>query len=396
MKRTLLLILLALAVALAGCADQGGDGTDGDGDGAVGPQMSNAEAEALFTRAADNMPDRFGFAFEAKSANGSQLMTMEGAFDNATQRAYLELKGDPAAFGEAADEEAQDFFREGFSVYTTPEGSLYLVNGTAFVFPPGEEDDDGFVPSPEDSPVGEFLDPETFLAGISGEEGGINVTSVRPLSYRGKAAIEVAFTSTQEGETMEGKAILFTSPERLAHVEVDNLGGGSEGTPLDQATFVGDFYYDDEAQVQIPTEVQRALGLAYESDASPFGGSEGPVTWTFLIDGGIALSEVEVVAKSADAAASGEFDIKGAPTLWTFALTDGNATHEGVTIAFNDADADGKVSQGDTLVVTVPEDAEMPSLVLHDKVTDIYVVPGPALALVAALLGALALAMRRR
>jgi hypothetical protein len=401
----ILLILLALSVALAGCAaDDGGNGGNGDGgDGGDGggTTMSNAEAQALLLGSSSDMPERFGFAFRAVADNGTELLTFEGAVDDASQRAYVRIQGDPAALGEAGDEESAAFFEQGFAIYSTPESSLYILNGTAFVFPPGEETS-GFVPRPEESPVGAFLDPSDLLSNFS--DSGVNVTSVRATTYRGQAAVEIGFTmqdEDEEGGASTGKAILFAQSKRIARMEVERTGG-LQATPLDQARFEGDFYYDNEVQTQVPVEAARALALAYDSDADPFdfgGGNddeETTETWTFLVSGGIPLAEVELLAKAAGAGASDGLDLAATPTLWSMSLADGTATHDGVTVTYNDNDGDGKVSQGDTLVIVTAADAETPSLVLRDTVTGLHVVPGVGALALVALVGALALALRRR
>lgn len=394
-KPSLVLVLLATLV-VAGCTDAG---SPDRGDSTPPPAMTHAEARTALTDAVSAMPEAFGVDMKIISG-GKEALTFKGSFDNASGTSYVEIRGDPAALSNLTPGEgAGVFLANGFSLYTTPEGSMYLANGTAFVFPPRNDTDDGSgrVPTsaaPEDGPLAAFLDPEEALSSFTGS--GVNVTSVVPLVYRGKPAVEITLTHPQDGETVTSEVTVFTQPRRLARVETTLPAQGSQaGDPLAGGRLEGDFYYDGEVTVRAPASATRALGLAYESDRSAlFGGDARNFTWTFLRSEGIALGEVEAQVKTQDGQTTG--DLSTLPTAFALRLSDGTVARDGVTLTFTDADGDGKVSQGDTLRAEIEEGGEFPTVVLYDTVTETYVVPGPGLVATLALAALAGLLLRRR
>lgn len=397
----LLLLTVAAAAVLAGCAAPEMPGDDAD----VTPprQMTQDEARQALAEAVADMPDLFGLDMRIL-VGGDEAARIEGRFDNATQRSYLtmtldadmlaNLTGGEAPMGGGGDQVIQ--------VYAAPAGSLYLVNGTAFVFPPSEgEEDGGFVPSPGEGPAGAFLDPEETLLAFA--EENLNVTSVTPTVHRGRPAVVVAAETKEENRTMPVKVTLFLDPARIARVEAA-LPADEDEDEDEEGAFAGghaeaDFYYGDEVEVAPPESVVRALGLAYRSDREPFSFEESAnFTWTFLHSEGIPLDEVEAHVKGEpEDEGDADFSLAGIPNVFTMRLSEGERTEGGVTLTFTDADGDGEVSAGDTLSVRVPEGEALPTVALYDAKTGTYVVPGPGLALAAlAAAGAAALLQRKR
>lgn len=393
--RPLLLVLLA-AVLMAGCAANPGP-DDARDDGPPAP-MSGEQARTLLAEAARNTPEQF--ATDMRITRGTEeLVAFKASFDNRTDRTYVELKGDAAALGGsmAGGEQFAALLAQGLSLYHTPEGSLYLVNGTAYVFPPedkSQEEPSSFVPSPSEGPLGALLTGDDLLGALGASN--LTVTSVTPTLYRGEPAVEVVATRVERNETIFTKIVLFTQPARVARIETTLPADPENPTdPLAGATLAGDLYYNNELALAPPPATTRALGLAYSTGQPDFfGGGGGNLTWTFRASEGIALSEVEVHVKAATQ--DGGMDLASLPTAWAMPLSEGTRTHEGVTLAFTDADADGKVSAGDTLVASTDDDTVMPPILLHDRVTGTYVIPGPGLLLAGFALGVAALLARRR
>lgn len=399
--RPLFMTLLAAAL-VAGCAAAPGEGDDGDG-GDVSPpaQMTNAEARDLLASAVEDMPEVFGVNMSVSSGS-RELMTITGSFDNASETTYMEIRGDAEALSQLGGEDggmASAFLAKGFTMYSTPEGSLFLVNGTAYTFPPDDEEEgDGPFEVPDESPMGALLAGDEILRSY-GNDSDVVVTSVTPTLYRGRPAIEIVATGAEDNETFTAKIVVFTSPRRIAHIETVLPADENESAanPFNGATMKGDFFYEGEVDLDAPESVVRALALGYTSGSAGFFGGDGSeLRWTFLHDGGVALDEVEVHVKEASQD-SESMDATAQRTLWSMKLSDGTKTQDGVTITFTDADGDSKVSANDTLVASVADDGIMPPIVLYDTVTGLYVVPsaGVVLALLA-LAGVAVLVARRR
>lgn len=397
-KPFLLLTLLALAL-VAGCAAAPGE--DDGGDVTPPPQMTTAEARDLLASAVEDMPDVFAVNMSVLSGS-RELMSVSGSFDNRSGTTYMVFRGDAEALSQLGGEEggmAAAFLANGFTLYATPQGSVFLANGTAFTFPP-DEGDEGEVGGPfgsEDSPLGALVAGDDLLR-TYGDDSDVVVTSVTPTVYRGKPAIELVATGVEDNETFTATLVVFTSPRRIAHLEtmLPMEEGESATSPFNNATLEADFFYDDEVDMRAPQTVVRALGLSYSGGTPDFFGSgSGQTTWTFLVSGGIALSEAEVQVKEG-ARDPQDFDPASLPTAWSMKLSEGTKTQGGVTLTFTDADGDAKVSRNDTLVASVAEDGEMPPLLLYDTVTGTAIVPGPGLALLLVALGAAVAFARRR
>lgn len=410
MRRALLLALLT-SLVLAGCStDTGtGDGNDDGQDGGTGGNsqpLTQAQAQSLLSQAGSSMPDRYGMDVTMTKA-GAEVLTMNGAFDNATGEAYIRVTMDPTVLQTPGDdtggfEEAAALFAQGFALYTTRGGTVYIVNDTAFTFPASESGEDSFIPSPDESPFGEFLKPDEAFGEL---DENVTIHSVRSITHKGKAAAEIEATLRgDEDETTNATIIVYRSPARLARISADlpQTSEDGEADPLGGAHAVVDLLYDSEVEIEVPERATRAAGLLYKSDGSfgGFGGSGGPTTWTFQNAGGIPLAEVEVQAKDVSSMGEeqGSLDaLAQAPTLWTMKLSEGTHTDGGVTVTFTDTDGDGKVSPGDTLSYSGEDENGMPpQLVLYDTVSGTYVVPGAGLLLAALALAGVALLLRRK
>jgi hypothetical protein len=397
----LLLILVSLSVALAGCANNASDPNGEGGDVSPPAQTSPEQAKGLLDQAAKDPPQKA--AARATVSKGSRtLMQMNGTFDNTTGTSFLQLSGDAEALGGLAGqgmgggEAFAGLFANGVSIYTSPEGGIYLMNGTAFVFPPENASGRSSVgvPSPSESPFGAFLQPAEVMGGLA--DANVTVKSVNSTVYRGKPALQITLSDAETSPAAEPVVTLFTNPVRIARVEgVAPSDPESPADPFAGATFAVDFYYDNEVRLDVPPAATRALGLSYTSDQSPFGGDpDAPATWTFQAASGVPLAEVEVHVKDvSDADPSDVSGIATLPTLWSMKLSDGAKTQDGATLTFTDVDGDGKVSKGDTLRM---EGLQGDRAVLYDAKTGTYVVPGPALLLALAGLGVAALLLRRR
>lgn len=406
----LLLFALVASVALAGCAQNDdspgssttpGTSTTSTSPGAPGtttPAPATNDPDALFARAVDEMPEQFGMEMTITD-NGTEMMRMRGAFDNATQTAYLNMSVDPAAFPEAStDDDAAALLREGFEMYVKEERVYYLIRGTAFVM-------GGSMPGApvsgdaESSPFGDFLSPQDILGG-AGEASDAEVTDVRAITHRGRPAMQMTVTAPDEDDgTTTSKVIVYTSPARIARMETTLVPDEDEADdPFARGTMVADFLYDDEVTFEVPPGADRAFGLAYTSDAMQrmYDFSEGPktITWNFTGDGGIALSEIELHVKGEMEDPSDVDGYTSAPTLWSMGLAEGSKTQDGVTLTYHDNDDDGKVSPGDA--VTILYEGTAPTVVLYDTTAGVYVVPGAALVWGLAALGAVALLLRRK
>lgn len=365
--------------------------------------MSSAEAQALLAGAAKDHPEKVGVTLIARSAAGAEVLNMKASIDNTSKKAFFEVTGDPAVFGAQAQAGAA-FFRTGLAIYSSPEGSLYLANGTAYVFPPATAagQPQGFIPSPERSGLGDFFDPADTVAQL-GEN--VTIKSATAITHRGEAAVRIEVETLDKGKPVNGTLIVFQSPPRLARYEgrmpLGNETGTSQTPPvLRDARATADIFYDDDVKVEPSNAAKRALALAYSSNKGIFDPDpSAPAVWTFQVSGGVALADIEVHVKNAlDAtpSASSMPDLAAAPNLGTMKLTDGSKTIAGVEFRFADADGDGKVSKGDTLTATRGEGAQDVKTFLYDTTTKTYVVPGVGVLALLALAGVAAMAMRRR
>lgn len=369
--RPLLPTFLLVAAVLAGCAQAPAD--------EPAEQITAAQASALFAEAAQNMPARFGMHMLAEK-DGSRLLDADGLFDKPANTTYLRLAMDPTLMAGAGGM-MTGMMGDEITLYSTPDAAAILSDGTVFVTTPDNPYAGSLDASDSFDPV---TDPGALLADF--EEGGFNVTSVTPTTLRGKPAYQVDATVTQDGTSVPVSVWLFQEPARVGKMTMAMPAVG--GDPMSGATMTMELLYDEEADVEVPASLTRALGLRYESNVPSFGGFSGfgeegsgssepdEIVWTFQADGGIALSEITL-------------QLDGEPWL---KLSDLTAERDGATATFTDADGDSKVSAGDTLRIT----GAAGELALHDDVTGLNVVPGPGLLLGALALAGAALVLRRR
>lgn len=416
MTRATLSALVVAASLLAGCAaqDDGATPTPGTSATAATPTGGtaatpnpatptppttgsvDADADALYARAVDQAPASFGMDLSAVR-DGTTLLSMQGAFDEPADRSRVTMRADPSLF-EGEEMMGAETFASGVSWYVQGEAALFLVNETAFVF----VGDSPATPNPADSPFGQFGDPEWVTESFGADD--VEILSARETTHKGRPASEMDVRIAQEDEEpAPGKVVVYRDPARLARVEMDTPADarddGGEPDPLAGSRMTVDFLYDDEVELAFPDEIARAFGLAH-TGADPFGapsGGEGPYreTWNFTGDAGVPLVEVEVQVKDESASAGDPGSYAGIPTLWSMKLSDGSRAQDGVALTFHDADASGTVSPGDSLEI-VADDGARPSLVLRDTETGLHVVPGVGAWALLALLGACALAWRRR
>lgn len=397
--RPILPILLTLAVLVAGCAetenpapgDTTGEGGTPSGSGSGQPPPASAtpsaaEAATLFASATDDLPERYGVKTTI-SKNGTDLMTFDAVFDGTKDAGYFKIKIDESLANDASGGMGSDMFENGeIAMYSSAEGSAYVAGDRVMLAPASEDDMMG-----SSSELDSFSDPAAFLDEL--EEDNFTVTKVTPTTLRGKGAFKLDATITDEEGTHPLTIWIFHEPRRVARVEmVAPETGDEEDAQFAGALMTMDMLYDDEIKVTIPADLTRVLGLRFESDRDPFsfgGDSDAPETWTFQVDSDIVLADVTAEVRM-------DMEPKS-PAAWTMKLSEGTKTMEGVTLAFVDVDADGKVSKGDTLAITRGEGGEMAQVGLRDAKTGLLVTPGAGLLVAAlAMLGAALLAGRRR
>lgn len=382
--RAILLLTLALAVVAAGCAEGPGGGDD-----LVVP--STTEASALFAQAASDLPDEYGVAMKVVK-EAKELMSAEAVFDEPRQTGYFTIKMDPSV-AERSDgsDMGMNFPAEGFGMYTSPQGSAFVMDKNVIVLPPGEN---AFMSQAEENEGFDALaDPDELFEEM--KDSNFTVKNVTASEVRGKPALKIDGTFTDDEGTHDVTIYMYQDPARIARMEML--------VPAEDEQFAGalmtmDMLYGDEIVAEVPEGVTRALGLRYQSDRSSFGGFGGyggsgadedaPETWTFQVDGGIPLADVDAEVNEGMA----EDD---EPALWTMKLADGTKTVDALTLTFKDVDADGKVSQGDTLTIARGEGAESMSVSLRDLVTGYRVTPGAGLATVVLAAAAAVLLGRR-
>lgn len=412
----LFLTLAATATAAAGCATPAGEGnvlpsstptteptTPTTEEGKSEPEFSPAEARALIEDALNDLPPQFGVGMHA--VNGSrEIMKLEGLFDHSAGITYLDMSMDAEAFGEAMpDPAAATLLRDGFTIYETPQATVWMVNGTAFTFAPdssvlqsifGDED--------PMKAIREMGDPHKFFGNFTNESEKDNetvITAMTPTIFRGHSAISMSATTTKEGTPYSLTMIIYTDPLLPAHMEGTLPPGDDLDDPLREARVEMDFYYGNEVMARIPDDIKRVQGLAYASDEpNAFGRTES--TWTFLVSGGVPTTDAIVELKNAAAAAQADspvpMGVAELPTMWSMALAEGSRTREGVTVTFTDHDADGLVSAGDTLRVAWPLGTQPPAAVLKDVQTGNYIVPGAGAWAALGAIALVAVALRRR
>lgn len=351
--KRLLLVLLSISVALAGCADNADpaddDGTNTTPGAPAAAPMTDDAARDLVEQALSDTPERYGFALTA-TRGGSELLRADATFDNATGRSHLAIVGQAAAFAPLRLPE------EGLSIYNSPEGAIYRIGDVAVVQAAAVEQLKGIVPA-------QLLTPQSLLAA---QGANLTVTGVQATTWDGEPAIRIAYQLVEDEGTVVGTATLLQEPARLVQLEA-TLPEDDRAGALSGATFVADIHYGDDAPA-FPEDAPRLLGLGYAM--RPTGGN-GDATWTFRHSQGIPLADVTVLAQDASESSP---SVAETPVAFQMTLADGSKSEQGVTLTFTDADADGALSQGDTLAIDVADDAAFkPQVVLYDAATETYV-----------------------
>lgn len=357
MKRALLLLLLAASVALAGCANDAGDAADdADGDGTPStdptPQAppSKDEARGFLEDALADTPTRHGFTLTAVK-NGNDLVRAEGTFDNATGESHLHVTGNPAAFAPLTLPE------EGIRIYTSRDGAVYRLGDVAVVQSAAIEQLEGIVPT-------QLLTPQALLAAQEGTN--LTVTSVQATTHGDEPALDVGFQVVEGDTTITGTATILQDPARLVRLEA-NLPEDRRAGAFSGATVTAEMHHGDDAP-DIPDDARLLVGLAYQTRVTSATGNQ---TWTFQKDSDVPLEDL--VALVQDPSES-DGDISETPAAFQMALADGTAESQGIRLAYDDADGDGLVSQGDTLTIRADRDASFrPQVVLHHADTGAYV-----------------------
>lgn len=394
-SRVLLLTLASLSIALAGCTipTPGGD-TPID----LGSQLDNAGAKTLIDQAvAASATGKHGFAMKAEKGGQIAAEVTSGA-DPAAGVTLMTMKGKPEFFSDPDDDpnggQSAGMFATGFTIYATKTGSVMHANKTAYAFT--NEGSSSTQPDPSKDAT-EAFDAKEILGDIKNG----TVKSVKLVAHKGKAAAEIVVdTKDENNQAMTLTVTVYRDPARVAKVTGTNPGDPKKpNDPWKGATMTMDFLYDSEVTVTPSEAILRAAALAYKSQ-DQFAGAGPKQTWTFAGTGGIALTEVEVHAKTRPPQSSGD----NAPpppepdktaNLWTMKLSDKTKSQDGTTVTFTDKDNDGKVSKGDTLVIEMTG-SNPPMLVLFDAKTGTYVLPaGGLVAALAALLVA-GIVLRRR
>lgn len=357
--------------------------------------MSGEQVEQLLRDAVAEMTEAYDMYLTAVPDDGTDTMTFAGSFDpeGAVFMLICGLPQEAQMSGVAFEEVA--LFVDGTVAAWVLGDTIAVVDTSSGGGSMGTDPND----------LTEIGDPGSLFNLDDG--GDVTVTDSRMVSFRGRTVIEADMTGTDEdGEPSDATILLQQSPPRLLRIsthEVDESGESSD--PFANAVVSMEFLDGGELGIGIPDAVRRATGLGYKSDKQPdfgMGGDDGSgphdETWTFWGDQGILLSEVEVhVKQHPDDGSMGmsftspsQYD-----TMWSMSLADGTQTQGTLTLTYDDADGDGRISPGDTLHV-VDTSGETPTLILLDTVTGAYVIPGPGVFFGLAALALVALALRRR
>lgn len=349
LKRFVALLILASSL-LAGCASPDGASVPdalGDLPAAAGDAMSADAAESLVTAALASFPDRYGFRLTA-TRDGSELLSGEGSFDNATRESYLSLAGG-AAFAPLRIPDGR------IALHFSERGAIYRFGDLAAVQPALADELEGIVPT-------ELIDPKTLLL----EAGAaLEVTGVRVVDWNGEPAVRIAFRVPGADENVEGAAIATREPARLVRIEAD-MPRGQGGPAFGGATLAADILYDEDVPAA-PDDLVRLLGVG--ASVRPTGG-DGGQTWTFQRSDGLALADLSVAILDASRLTEG---IEAA-VAFTVPLADGAGSADAIDVAFADVDGDDTLSEGDTLTITVGDEPRYrPVVVLHDASTGAYV-----------------------
>ncbi len=406
-SRALPVALATVALALAGCLSEspksGPDGGSTPGPGALPASITPAQAFETYSRAFDNLDGPSSPAralvtvhVEARNATEPQSMDARIFFDRAAKTVAFAFKGDFPS-----DESGMSAFLSGRDIlfarvdrtelcgFKEAIGAFYNASAA----PPASISDAGGCGS---TPSGsrDFFD----------EARNVTLDAVRtakPVMYKGKPAVEISVSSTADEQTIAGTFVMYLDPALPAHAEFSSKEADGE-EPMDKDGFVTlDAAYDAAATFPEEAALARLATLSFRTieEMKPVGspsGEPGPQTVTIQPSGDAAkrLTLAEAQAQLVQPSPGG-----GPPTpKLTLDLDQGTAENDHAKLTFVDADADGKVSPGDSITFE-PKSDDAKSLILGilDETTGYRAVPGAGVAAVlAGLAAAVGLAGRRR
>lgn len=339
-----------------------------------------SKARALYRQALATDHGRVGL--DARVFHeGEEIASYHGFFHPSADAAWIRVRLEPAAWGQAAEDPAgrafDDAAREGIDVAFWPNVSVFHGRGLAHVSP--REGDGRLLAEMASLPPLQML-----RAAYPSNDSALRdlaIRNVTPTLHEGAPALLLGSRLRSGGEASEGAVLLLVDPPRVLHTRFHL---SARGDALDGMDVALNLSYGEDAPAAPPEAVMRAAGLAYRRAA------DGHGTWAFLVDGGVPLDAVEVVLTARESNATRPEDL---PRRAAFRLSEGTADLDGVRVTFEDVDGDGFVSAGDTLR---HNGTEKDLLLLRDVQTDTHVVPGPApLALLGLALAVGVLARRR-
>lgn len=332
------------------------------------------QAETLLAQAAQQPANSFAITWTA--TNGTTLATGKFVNDTAHQTMLFTLDlrvADPEASLAAGE----------ITFYTTPAGTVWLLNGTAYALAPQQSEAFG-QSAPQPEKIGGSFEESPFANGT--------VTSVTSTTYKGLAAYDVAGTD-EHGAPIH--VVLYKNPTRFAYIEGRADAESTMDMPqLANSTMRLEFLETSVAPTP-STTVTRAMGLVHDSTAT-MGTLNG--TWTFRANGSLPVSDVRLVilAPSEESmSGAGMPDPRTSTPVWNVTLASLPHSEGGVSATFSDNDHDGKVSYGDTLTLTQSDQGQYIAA-LYDPQTGTFVVPGFGLLAGLGVLVLAAIALRRR
>jgi hypothetical protein len=407
MAPRVLIATILLMTVLAGCtaSNNGGNSTSGGSTPPTGSAtVTNEQAQGLLATAATDLPEQVGVTM-ALTQGSATVLTITADFDNATQTSDITMTGDLGALVPATEAGAAGGqLPKSFEIFSTKTQFVLTANGTAFVLSTeqlqqfskeaGGASGSGSPASWASAGSSPFA-PHELFQNLTGANA--TVTSVTPTTWKGQSAVQVDAQITNGSGQKENVTVVLStgSQPRILHLESSDIHGLPAGTRAS-----ADFAYGADVKVQPSPATSRAASLAYSSQ--PQQGDANGNVWTFTASGGVSPSDVQVVLKNASSGMGGSggmasgMDYAKMPELFHVALSDAPKTQDGITVSYADNDHDGTVSKGDTVTITMGQDAPPATPILYDAKSGTYVVPGVGLLALVGVAAFVALALRRR
>lgn len=350
-NRVIACLVLAVATAMAGCAantDNGNPATNESGQVA-----SEADARLILQESVEklNATDRLAvdIAFTSAGSSASFVLATDKATDTLVMRAE-ELPSIPMAGVQAGSS---------FTVWSKA-GLLVVYDGAnATVLPADGDSAAGDQFKPGDNPLGVPESPFTApLAGVFDtlqDDANLTVESVEATLYKGKNALRIIVTHTEDDGTLaRGNLVVYLDSRLPAMLEAEETSPDGSKSHV-----VAKFLYGEEVGPFLDpgNGIARAATLATTSEAR-----NSTTTFTFVgTDAAlVALAELEIRLVEPGSPfgfpGSGSDDGNGTDPEESFRLrfvaSDGNASAEGISATFEDVDGDGFVTPGDRILVT--------------------------------------------